>query len=85
MALFGLIRFQKDSPVTASEWTSERENSYYEMCNKLAYDYKLDLIIDQDTVYIVRNNEKTELVKPNRHKTFWFETWLRLKAYLGLD
>ena len=55
------------------------------MCNKLAYDYKLDLIIDQDTVYIVRNNEKTELVKPNRHKTFWFETWLRLKAYLGLD
>ncbi len=54
----------------------ERESNYHEMCNKLVYDHKLELIIDQETVYIVRNNEKSELFKPDRHKTFWFETWL---------
>lgn len=76
---------KKRVSVDKSEWSDERENWYKNECIKIAFSFADELKIENDTVFLVRNGDEVQISNPLKRKTFWYETWLRLRAYYGID
>ena len=43
------------------------------------------LSVEGNSVYLLKDEEEIKLIQPLRSKTFWYETWLNLKDFYGLE
>lgn len=62
-----------------ADWSLTREEWYHEECNKILYDKEVDLMIEDDEVYLKSADKNTLLVRITKSKTMWYEIWLKLK------
>jgi hypothetical protein len=70
--------------IEKAEWSNERERSYHQDCLDIVYSFGDELRTVNDKVYVVKNGEELEIEKPLKNKTFWFETWLKIKGLYNL-
>ncbi|BCB04031.1 hypothetical protein KH172YL63_21640 [Bacillus sp. KH172YL63] len=71
--------------IKKAEWSVERENHYKQYCFNIVFNFGDKMKTNDRTVYIIKNEEEIELEKPLNPKTFWYETWLKLKVFYQLD
>lgn len=72
---------KKRSSIEKAEWTGSREDLYKKECFKMTFDYGDELVVDNDSVYISRGNERIIISKPIKEKSFWFEAWTAMKSF----
>lgn len=46
----------------------------------MVYSFGDTVSLRADTVIIIKNGKEIEIEKPLRPKTFWYETWLKLRT-----
>lgn len=63
-----------------AEWSLTREDWYKSECNKMLFDKKMTLTIDENTVYLKSADKEELLLEITQPKKMWFEIWSRLKA-----
>ncbi len=71
--------------ISKAEWSEERENQYKKDCFNIAFNFGDKMRINDNTVYILKNGEEIEIEKPLKQKSFWYETWLKLKDFYQTD
>jgi hypothetical protein len=71
--------------IEKAEWSDERETQYKQDCLNIVFSFGDKLGTKNDTVFIIKNGEEIEIGKPLKFKTFWYETWLKLKALYKID
>jgi hypothetical protein len=76
---------KRRSSIEKAEWSNERENFYKQDCSDIVFSFGDGLRVEDDTVYINKNGVEIKLEKPLKSKTFWYETWLKLKSFYKLD
>ena len=62
-----------------AEWTPEREEDYYKMCNDLLYNMQQTIRIEERKVFIRVDDVETLLLEILKPKSMWYEIWLKLK------
>lgn len=71
--------------IEKAEWSDERENQYKQDCLDIVFSFGDKLRTQNDTVYIMKNGKEVEIEKPVKPKTFWYETWLKLRTLYEID
>ncbi|MEM1504663.1 hypothetical protein RG959_14725 [Domibacillus sp. 8LH] len=71
--------------IEKTEWSDERENQYKQDCLEMVFKFGDKMETKNDTVYIIKNRGGIKIEKPLKHKTFWYETWLKLKDFYYID
>ncbi|OIK13577.1 hypothetical protein BIV60_13870 [Bacillus sp. MUM 116] len=66
-----------------SELSHKREEEYLINCLELTFKFGYSLKTGNQVVYLLRSEEVIEIGKPVNPKTFWYETWLKLKSFYG--
>lgn len=64
------------------EYSIKREEWYKKECYNIAFDFKVKIIVEDNTVHLLKDNEKTMFLKP-LGKQFWFETWIELRNHFN--
>ncbi|MDQ0721919.1 heterodisulfide reductase subunit C [Paenibacillus sp. W4I10] len=62
-----------------AEWSETRENQYHKEWKDMVFEFGDRLIEVDGTVYLKRKEVEIKVIKPLKRKTFWYETWLRIK------
>ncbi|CAI6082730.1 hypothetical protein PAECIP112173_03669 [Paenibacillus sp. JJ-100] len=62
-----------------TEWSKTREYKYQQDCEDIVFKFNDELLIQEDKIHLNRNDGQTVTIKPLNHKTFWYETWLKIK------
>lgn len=70
----------KRASVSKANWSEIRESDYNEYCDQILFDKKLQLVINDNEVYIKSDNEEIFLLKISKPKSMWYEIWLQLKS-----
>ncbi|MGM1049235.1 MAG: hypothetical protein ACQEXX_24285 [Bacillota bacterium] len=65
-----------------ADWSDIRE--YRQDCLDIVLQFGDILKKIDDKVYLIRNDEQIEILKPDKQKSFWYETWLKIKDYYGV-
>jgi hypothetical protein len=76
---------KKRFSVEQAEYMKVKEERFKKKCYQMVYDFGDKVVIDNETVYILHGDEKLEIVKPEKGKSFWFETWTSFRRYYNLD
>lgn len=67
-----------------AEWSDTREKQYRQDCLDIVFQFGDTLKTIDDKMYLIKNDEKIEILKPEKQKTLWYETWLKIKDYYGV-
>lgn len=66
-----------------TECSANREEEYFINCLKLTFRFGDKLKTGNQVVYLMKSGEIIEIGKPVNFKTFWYETWSKLKSFYG--
>ncbi|MDQ0876054.1 hypothetical protein QFZ77_004713 [Paenibacillus sp. V4I3] len=76
---------KKRFSVGKAEWSDTREEQYRKDSLEIAFGFGDTLKTSDGTVvYIIKKDVEIVISKPNKVKTFWYETWLKLKEFYGV-
>jgi hypothetical protein len=75
---------KKRFSVGKAEWSDTREEQYRIDSLDIAFGFGDTLETRDGTVYIIKNDVEIEILKPNKVKTYWYETWLKVKDFYGV-
>jgi hypothetical protein len=75
---------RKRASVDKAEWSDTREEQYRKDCQNIVFKFGDTFDNVDGTVYITQNDVRIEIAKPNKTKSFWYETWLKLKDFYGV-
>ena len=67
-----------------AEWSDTREQQYRRDCLDILFQFGDNIEKIDDKAYLIRNGEQIEILKPDKQRSFWYETWLKLKDYYGV-
>ncbi|WP_143811856.1 hypothetical protein [Paenibacillus sp. SSG-1] len=67
-----------------AEWSDTREKQYRKDCLDIVFQFGDILKKIDDKVFLIRNGKQIEILKPDKQKSFWYETWLKIKDYYGV-
>ncbi|WP_433751881.1 hypothetical protein [Paenibacillus amylolyticus] len=70
---------RKRHSIEKAGWSETRENQYHRECKDTVFSYGDRLIEVDGTVYLKRKEVQIKVIKPLKRKTFWYETWLKIK------
>jgi len=70
---------RKRHSIEKAEWSETRETHYRKDCKDMVFSFGDRLIEVDGTVYLKRKEVEIKVIKPLKRKTFWYETWLRIK------
>ncbi|MEK4525315.1 hypothetical protein NST38_07940 [Paenibacillus sp. FSL H8-0104] len=70
---------RKRHSIEKAEWSETRETHYHKDCKDIVFSFGDRLIEVDGTVYLKRKEVEIKVIKPLKRKTFWYETWLRIK------
>lgn len=70
---------RKRHSIEKAEWSETRENQYHKDCKDIVFSFGDRLIEVDGTVYLKRKEVEIKVIKPLKRKTFWYETWLKIK------
>lgn len=76
---------KRRTSVSKAEWSDEREKLYKMECLEIVFDFGDKLEVENGSVFIIKKEKTTELEKPENHKTFWYETWLKVRVFYQID
>ncbi|MDQ0877678.1 hypothetical protein QFZ77_006337 [Paenibacillus sp. V4I3] len=79
------VDIKKRSSIEKSEWSVTREESFEKYCFEIVFGFGDKLQIENKKVYVIKNGEAIEVTVPQKHKTFWYEAWLGLRAFYSID
>ena len=79
-----LKKLKKRFSVGKAEWSDSREEQYRKESQDIVFGFGDSLKMTDTAVYIIRNDEQIEIAKPHKAKTYWFESWLKIKEYYGI-
>ncbi|PGS48441.1 hypothetical protein [Bacillus sp. AFS041924] len=65
--------------IEKAEWSDEREGQYKKECYDIVFSFRDKIKVEDETVFIQKNDGNIKLEKPLKSKTFWFGTWLRIR------
>ncbi|MED1472004.1 hypothetical protein [Bacillus salipaludis] len=69
--------------IEKSGWSNKREEKYLKKCLKLTFRFGDKIKTGNQAAYLLKSEKVIEIGKPVDTKTFWYETWLKLKSYYG--
>ncbi|NQX70448.1 hypothetical protein HQN90_30340 [Paenibacillus alba] len=75
---------KKKFSVGKAEWSDTREEQYRKDSLDIAFGFGDTMNTRDGKVYIIKNDVEIEISKPDKVKTFWFETWQKLKDFYGV-
>lgn len=75
---------KKRSSVDKANWSDTREEQYKKDCLDIVFKFGDILETINRTVYIIKKAQRIEITKPYNPKTFWYETWTKLREYYGV-
>ncbi|NUU78981.1 hypothetical protein [Paenibacillus xylanilyticus] len=70
--------------IEKAEWSDTREKQYRKDCLDIVFQFGDNIKKIDDKTYLIRNRELIEILKPDKQRSFWYETWLKLKDYYGV-
>ncbi|MGV2964886.1 hypothetical protein [Paenibacillus sp. AGC30] len=70
---------RKRHSIDKAEWSETRETRYHKDCKDIVFEFGDRLIEVDGTVYLKRKEVEIKVIKPLKRKTFWYETWLKIK------
>lgn len=70
---------RKRHSIEKAEWSETRETQYRKDCKDMVFSFGDRLIEVDGTVYLKRKEVEIKVLKPLKRKTFWYETWLKIK------
>ncbi|MEH7158717.1 hypothetical protein [Neobacillus drentensis] len=76
---------KKRFSIEKAEWSNERERQYKQDCMDMVFSFGDTLSIRKDTVIIIKSGNEIEIEKSIRQKTFWYETWLKLRTLYKIE
>lgn len=62
-----------------NEWSDTREEKYKTDSMSIAYELGFELIERDTKVYKLEENSETLICEPDKPKTLWYETWMKLR------
>jgi hypothetical protein len=65
--------------VKFANYTKEREEWYKKECEEIIFSTKSQIIMEEDKVFIMLNDQKTQLLTIDNPKSIWFQIWLKLR------
>ena len=65
--------------VKFANWTKTREEWYKKECDEILYRTKSKIIIDNVSVFKLKDNNKMLLLTIDNPKMVWFQIWLKLR------
>ncbi|AQU77181.1 hypothetical protein [Priestia megaterium] len=71
--------------IKKAQYSSEREKEYKKYCSEIVFKFGDTLSVKDNSVYVFKAEEEIKLIQPLKSKTFWYETWLNLKSFYGLE
>lgn len=76
---------KKRVSIEKAKWSNSREEQYKKDCLDIIAGFGDTMGIKECTALIIKNGEQIEISKPDKPKTFWYETWLEVKDYYGIN
>ena len=70
---------KKRSSINKAEWSYTREEEYRKECEAILLKTNSELIFSGDEIYLKSETQQIFLLKIDKSKSKWYETWLKLK------
>jgi hypothetical protein len=62
-----------------NEWSDTREDQYKSDSLSIAFELGFELIERDTKVYKLEQDSETLICEPDKPKSLWYETWLKLR------
>ena len=70
---------KKRSTQSKAEWAKTREVLYRKDCEEILLKRNLEILFDDNIVYIKSREGKSFLMEVDQPKSMWYNIWLKLK------
>ncbi|WP_145053098.1 hypothetical protein [Paenibacillus xylanexedens] len=70
---------RKRYSIEKAEWSDTREKEYKQECRDIVFKFNDELVQREGVIYLNKKDGQTVVIEPLNQKTFWYETWLKIK------